>query len=231
MTISANSSFDPQAQSVIATALRLCQVLNAGLQPDADQLAMGMTLLDLGLKALQNDGVFLRTVDRVTVQASAISAAGVITTDSDTLDVENIYYTDTAGNDVPLMFIPRKRYMELSEKDTVGPPSQAYIEKSEGTVTINLHPIGDSTTVSITYAKVRRFRDVDTAGVTLDIPSKWQRAVTYMLAADFALHYGRIDRSDSLRATYEGERQRAMNDETERGDSRFVIGERYSPYA
>jgi len=230
LTISANSSFDPQAQSVIATALRLCQVLNAAIRPDADQLALGMTLLDLGLKALQNDGIFLRTVDRTTVQASAISAAGVVATDSDTLDVENLYYTDTAGNDVPISFIPRKRYMELSNKATVGPPSQAYIDKSEGAVTINLNPIGDSTVVSLTYAKVRRFRDVDTAGVTLDIPSKWQRAVTYMLAADFALHYGRIDRADSLRATYEGERMRAMNDETERGDVRFVIGERYTPY-
>lgn len=230
MTTSANSSFDPQAQAVIKTALQLVQVLNAGLEPDPDQVAMGMNFLDLGLKALQSDGIFLRTVERIVVQAAAISTAGVITTDSDTMDVESLYYSDSNGNDVPILLIPRRKYMELSNKDTVGPPSQAYVEKADGTVAIYLHPISDSSVMSITYAKVRRFRDVDTAAVTLDIPSKWQRCVTYMLAADFALHYGRIDRADSLRSTYEMERQRAMNDETERGESRFVLGERYSPY-
>jgi hypothetical protein len=230
LTTSANSSFDLQAQQVIKTALQLCQVLNAGLEPDPDQNAMGMTLLDLGLKALQNDGIFLRTVERTTVPFIAISPQGVITTEPDTLDVESLYYSDSQHNDVPILLIPRRRYMELSNKDTVGPPSQAYIEKTDGVVTINLHPVGNVAVISVTYAKVRRFRDVDTAGVTLDIPSKWLRCVTYMLAADFALHYGRIDRADSLRQTYENERDRAMNDETERGESRFVLSERYSPY-
>ncbi len=230
MTTSANSSFDPQATTIIKTALQLCQVLNASFEPDADQLAMGMTLLDLGLKALQNDGVFLRTVERTVVPVASISSAGVITADSDTMDVESLYYTDTAGNDVPLWLINRRMYMDLSTKDTPGPPSQAYVEKANGTVAIYLYPIGDTSVTSVTYAKVRRFRDVDTAGVTLDIPSRWHRAVVYMLAADFALHYGRVDRVDFLRSTYEAEKARAMDDETERGDSRFIIGERFTSY-
>lgn len=230
MTTSATASFDPQATLVIKTALQLCQVLNAGLDPDADQLAMGMTLLDLGLKALQNEGVFERTVERTTVQAADISTAGVITTDSDTMDVESLYYTDTGGNDVPITMIARRAYMDISDKSTVGAPSQAYIEKSNGVLTINLYPVSDTSVTSITYAKVRRFRDVDTSGVTLDIPSRWHRAIVYMLAADFALHYGRIDRVEFLRTTYEAEKLRAMDDETERGDSRFVLGERYTSY-
>lgn len=230
MTISANSSFDLQAQQLIKTALQLCQVLNANMEPDAAQNALGMTLLDLGLKALQNDGIFLRTVERTTIQAATISAAGVITTDDDTLDVDSLYYTDTSGNDVPITFITRRMYMNLSDKSTIGPPSQAYVEKTNGAPTVTLHPVGDASVVSITYAKVRRLRDMDTAAVTLDLPSKWHRAVVYMLAADFALHYGRVDRADYLRTTYEGEKARAMDDETERGESRFVIGERYSGY-
>lgn len=230
MTTSATATFDPQATTVIKVALQLCQVLNAGLEPDADQLQMGMTLLDLLLKALQNDGVFLRTVERTTVQAASISAAGVITAAADTMDVESLYYSDTAGNDVPITLINRQKYMDLSDKLTEGAPSQAYIEKSNGVVTINLHPISDDSVESITYAKVRRFRDVDTSGVTLDIPSRWHRAIVYGLAADFALHYGRIDRIEFLRVTYEGEKARAMDDETERGESRFVLGERFSSY-
>ncbi len=230
MTISANATFDPQATTVIKTALQLCQVLNAGLEPDADQLAMGMTLLDLLLKALQNDGTFLRQTVRTTVQSADISTAGVITTDSDTVDVESLYYTDTVGNDVPILLIPRRMYMDLSDKATVGAPSQAYIEKTNGTVTINLHPISDSSVVSITYAKVRRIRDVDTAGVTLDMPPLWHRAIVYGLAADFALHYGRVDRADMLRGIYEAEKARALDNDTERGDSRFIVGERFSGY-
>jgi hypothetical protein len=230
MATSANASFDPQATVVIKTALQLCQVLNAGLEPDADQLAMGMTLLDLGLKALQNDGVFLRTVERTVVQAASISTAGVITTGTDTMDVESLYYSDTSGNDVPITLITRRQYMELSDKSTAGAPSQAYVEKADGVVAIYLHPISDSSVVSVTYAKVRRFRDVDTSAVTLDIPSRWHRAIVYMLAADFALHYGRIDRIEFLRGTYEAEKGRAMDDETERGDSRFIVSERFTSY-
>lgn len=230
MTISANSSFDPQATVFIKTALQLCQVLNAGLEPDADQLAMGMTLLDLQLKALQNDGVFLRQTVRTTVQAADISADGVITTDTDTVDVESLYYTDTVGNDVPILTIPRRMYMDLSDKSTIGAPSQAYIEKANGTVAIYLHPVSDPSVVSVTYAKVRRIRDVDTAGVTIDMPVLWHRAIVYALAADFALHYGRVDRVQLLGAVAEAEKLRAMDNENERGDSRFVLGERYSSY-
>lgn len=230
MTISANSSFDPQVQAIVASALRLCQVLNAGLQPDAAQLAMGMTFLDIGMKALQSDGIFLRTAIRTTVQAASFIATGQITTPADTIEVEEVFYTDLVGNDVPISRINRRMYMELSDKETVGPPSQFYIEKAGGNVVIYLHPVGDASVVSVVYTQVCRFRDADSAGVTLDIEPKWQRTILYMLAADFALHYGRIDRADSLRATYEGERQRAMNDETERGESRFIVGESYSPY-
>ena len=230
MTISANSAFDPQATTVIKTALQLCQVLNAALEPDADQLAMGMTLLDLLLKALQNDGVLQRQAVRTTVQAASISAAGVITADSDTVDVESLYYTDTSGNDVPILTVPRRMYMDLSSKSIAGAPSQAFIEKANGTVSINLYPIGDASVVSVTYAKVRRVRDVDTAGVTLDIPPLWHRCVVYGLAADFALHYGRVDRADMLRGIYEAEKARALDNDTERGDSRFVVGERFTSY-
>jgi hypothetical protein len=229
LTTSLNSSFDPQATTVIKTALQLCQVLNAALEPDPDQLAMGMTLLDLMLKALQNDGVLQRQTVRTTVQVSAISA-GVITADTDTVDIEGIYYTDTAGNDVPISTMTRRAWMDMGSKTLAGAPSMAFVEKANGIVTINLFPIGDGSVVSVTYAKVRRVRDVDTAGVTLDIPPLWHRCVVYGLAADFALHYGRVDRADMLRGIYEAEKARALDNDGERGDSRFVVGERFTQY-
>lgn len=227
MTTSLNSSFDPQATVVIKTALQLCQVLNAALEPDPDQLAMGMTLLDLLLKALQNDGVLQRQLVSTTVQASSI-VAGVITADADTVDIEGVFYADTAGNNVPVAIVTRRAF--TGGVSVAGAPSMAFVDKSNGAVTINLYPTGDASVLSVSYLKVRRVRDVDTAGVTLDIPPLWHRCVVYGLAADFALHYGRVDRADMLRNIYEAEKSRALDNDTERGDSRFVIGERFTTY-
>ena len=227
MTTSANSVFDPQRDTIIKTALQLCQVLNAGADPDADQVALGRALLDLGLKALQSDGVVLRHVNRTTVLAAAI-VSGVITADSDTADIDSAYWTDTGGNDNPISLdLTRRMYMNLSDKATVGPPSQGYVERSGTSVTLMLYPVPDASAVSVTYAKIRRVRDMDAGDVTLDLPPKWGRCVVYMLAADFALHYGLIDRLAQLQGAYEHEKTRAMNDETERGASRFVVGEYY----
>lgn len=227
MTVSANATYDPQRDVIIRTALRLCAVLNAATEPTAAQLALGRDFLDLGLKALQSDGIILRHVDRTTVLAGSI-VSGVITADSDTADVDSAFYTDTGGNDSPISLdLTRRMYMDLSDKTQTGPPSQAYIERSGASVTINLNPVPDSSVVSVTYAKVRKIRDMDTGSVTLDLPQKWGRCVAYMLAADFAFHYGLLDREPALRLAYEHEKERAMNDETERGASRFVIGECY----
>lgn len=227
MAVSANSTFDPQRDTIIKVALQLCQVLNAGADPDADQVSLGRNLMDLGLKAMQSDGIILRHVNRTTVAIASIPS-GVLTTSSDTADVDSLYYTDTGGNDQPISLdLTRRQYMDLSDKAQTGPPSQAYVERSDASVVVYLHPVPDSSVVSVTYAKIRRIRDMDAGDVTLDLPPKWGRCVTYMLAADFALHYGLLDRQASLRLAYEHEKERAMNDETERGASRFIVGEAY----
>lgn len=219
MTTSTSASFDLTRDGIIRTSYQLVGVLEAGKQPDAGQLAMASDFLNLGLKALQNDGIILRTLE----QATTTLTAGVAkyTLAADTLDVDDrSFYATTGTTDLRLEQISRGQYMELSLKAITGQPTKFYVEKTE-TVAFYLYPTPDANWTSVTYPRVRLLKDMDTGGVTADLPSKYLKYVTYMLAADLALHHGLLPRYQLLKQTSEEEKVRAVNDDTERGPVRF----------
>lgn len=219
MTTSLNASFDLSRDQIIRMAFQLVGVLEAGKEPDANQLAMASDLLNMGLKALQNDGIILRALE----QATTTLTAGVAkyTLAADTLDVDDrSFYVTTGTTDLRLEQISRGQYMELSLKAVQGQPTQFYVEKGT-TVSFFLYPTPDGNWTSVTYPRVRLLRDMDTGSVTTDLPSKYLKYVTYMLAADLALHHGLLPRQQILAQTANDEKMRALNDDTERGPVSF----------
>lgn len=219
MTTSANASFDLSRDAIIRVAFQLCGVIEAGKDPDANQLAMASDLLNMGLKALQNDGIILRSLEQATT--TLIAGTAKYTLASDTLDVDDrSFYVTTGTTDLKLEQISRGQYMELSLKSIEGQPTQFYVEKTSS-VSFFLYPTPDANWTSVTYPRVRLLRDMDTGAVTTDLPSKYLKYVTYMLAADLSLHHGLLPRYQLLsgQATYE--KDRAVNDDTERGPVSF----------
>lgn len=228
MAVSPNASFDMSRDSIIRVAFQLVGVVAAGTQPDANQIAMASDLLNMGLKSLQNDGIILRTIDRTTT--TLVGGTAQYTCASDTLDIDDrsVYVTTgttgtTQETDLALRPISRGMYMELSLKAVQGQPTQIYVEKGAA-VSFFLYPTPDANWTSVTYPRVRLLRDMDTGSVTPDLPSKYLKYVTYMLAADLALHHGLMPKYQALAVTAADEKNRATNDDTERGPIRFVVG-------
>lgn len=219
MTTSVNASFDLSRDGIIRVAYQLVGVLGAGKQPDANQVEMASDLLNLGLKALQNDGIILRTLEQDTIALS--SGVAKYTLAADTLDVDDrSVYVTSGTTDLRLEQISRGMYMELSLKSALGQPTQFYIEKTD-TVSIYLYPTPDGNWPTLTMPRIRLLRDMDTGAVTADLPSKYLQYVTYALAADLSLHHGLLPRYGVLRGFADAAKERAVMDDTERGPVHF----------
>lgn len=227
MTTSANALFDLSRDQIIRSAYQLCGVVSAGQQPNANQISMASEYLNMGLKSLQNDGIILRTIDRTTT--TLVAGQAQYTCASDTLDIDDrsVYVTTgTAGTtqstDLKLLSIPRGTYMEMSLKLIQGQPTQIYVEKGAA-VSFFLYPTPSADWVSVTYPRVRLLADMDSGSVTPDLPSKYLKYVTYMLAADLALSHGLLARQQTLAGIAFDEKERAVQDDTERGPIRFMV--------
>lgn len=222
MTVSANAVFDLQRDAIIKLALQLCGVLEAGGSPDAGMIELGGNLLNVGLRALQNEGILLQSVGRYT--QTLTSGTATYTAPADTLDVNGVaYVTSSSGNDLMLTTIPKDRYMEISDKTTGGQPTEIYVEKGSLGVQFLLYPVPDANWTNITYTRIRLLRDLDTGSVTPDLPSKYLRTLTFMLATDLSLHLGSLDKYQALRTEYTEAKKDALNADGEKGSVRFVV--------
>lgn len=221
MTTSATATFDPAADEVITDALRLLGVLNADQTAKPGHLALGRRMLSYIMKAIANEGVSVRVIERVTVT----SPAQTITPASDTEDVTKMFWTGVDGTDHPMERRSRDDYDDLSVKATSSPPTQFTFDQTNGNLTILLYPVPDANVASVTYVRQRRLRDIDAGDVTFDLPSKWALAILSKLQALLAPHFGKRGQVADLEAAYQYEKELALGADSERGPVRFVVDE------
>lgn len=199
-------------------------VLGVEANITANQLSFGRDLLNMGIKALANEGIELRARERYTQTLTAGTAQ--YSTPADTIDVlsPGAFVTSAAGVDLPLETRSMADYMALTLKTIQSQPTQLYIERgtSAGTVTLTLYPVPDSNWASMTYPRVRKLRDADTGAVTLDFPQSYLKALSYMVGADLAESSGLPDKANRLAASFELEKGRALLSDGEKGPVRFV---------
>ena len=223
MTLATTATFAPSAQGIIRTALQRVGVLEGAREPDAGQLAMGMDFLNEGIKALQNEGVTVESTERDT--DTLVAGTATYTAASDTLDIDDgAYVSDGNGTDATVIKISREQYMALSLKTTQGQPTMMYVELGtvSQTVTYHLYPVPDSNWTTITFPRVRILRDISTAADTTDFRSRSAKMLSYMLAVDFAGHYGFPAKMKLYGEMFETEKEKAINASGEHGPVRFV---------
>lgn len=224
MTVSATATWELRRDQLIARALNLAGVLNAGHNPSRDQIAVGVDFLQMLLASLQSDGIILQAIERYSQPLTA--GVGAYLAPADTLDVEDgAVVRSTNGNDITLTMIGSMRdYNALGTKTISGQPTEYYAERNPtGTSTVYLYPVPTSDWPTLIYPRVRRLRDNDRGDVSIDVPVKFTEPVCLKLGARFARHYNRDAKAKALLEEYNEAHQRAMNDETGRGPTRFVV--------
>lgn len=216
-----STSFDLNRTQILRNAYRLANLIPDGEDPDSGQLATGTDFLDLILKDMQNRGIMLRKVERTTVELSAGTDSYAL--DSSTLDVDPMtpFVTDTNGNDTTVKMIPRGAWMEISNKDIQGQPTQMYVEKGS-TITVYLYPVPDSNWTTLTVPRVVVIDDMSSATSTTGLQAKYLLTIVTGVAQMLAFANGLMDKSASLMDTYEKQFSISKNDDTERGPTRFV---------
>lgn len=218
-----STNFNLSRTGIVRNAYQLCGVVPAGEDPDANQLSMGSDLLNLVLKALQDEGIILSTLERTTT--TLVASQAQYTCASDTLDIDGQtpYVTNSSGIDLPLLMYSRGQYMELSNKTTTASqPTIMYVEKAQ-TVSFFLYPVPDSQWVSVTYPRITLLSDLSSASGTTGLPSRYLQTIVKLLAADLALHHGKLQIQGVLREEAEIAKNRVVNDDTERGNLRFSV--------
>lgn len=222
MAISNNYSFDLSTSAIIRVAYQRIGIVPAGQDPDSNQYAMARDMLQVGLTALQAEGIQLRSVLRTTDNLTAGTAQYTAASNVIDIDERTPYVSNASGIDIPLRKISRGEYMALSNKEVQAPPSLIYVEKA-ATVSYFLYPTPDSTYTTVTYPAVVLQPDMTSAANTSGLPTRYLDTVILTLGIMLADHHGLNDRKASLKLDLKEAKETVVNDDTERGPIRFSI--------
>lgn len=216
-----STNFDLNRTGILRVAYQLVGITPAGEDPDTNQLAVGSDILNLVLKSLQDEGIILSTLSRTTT--TLVAGQAQYSTASDTLDIDGgtPYCTNSSASDLPVLMISRAQYMELTNKTTQGQPTQMYVEKGP-TISFFLYPTPDASWTSITYPRITLLSDMNAASDSTALPSRYLQTIVKLVAADLSIRHGYYEKQQILRAEAEVAKSRVVNDDTERGNIKFI---------
>lgn len=233
MATSGTTSYQPTAQRLIDLALTDIGVAGQSTGVDPNLRAQALDILNLLLKELDAEGAFLWNIQRRTLSLTSGVSSYVLSNDVRDLD-QPARYTPaggTYGSQVTPM--ARDEYMSLPDRTITGPVYRYYPEKGLGTsgiqfLTLYLFPVPPNTGDSLEYAACLRMQDVTTLSQTLPLPQNWFNAIRTGLAAELAPSFGRTDLVAGLTKSYEAKREKALEDDNERGNTQIVpFGSQY----
>jgi hypothetical protein len=234
MATSTTTAYLVTAQRIIDLALMDVGVAGQGGSVDPNLRAQALDHLNLLLKRLDAEGVVLWRVPRRT-QVLVSGQASYILTD-DTYDLVGTgRYTQsgqTYGSQVTPM--AREEYMGLPDRTITGIAYRYFVERALDATgveqaTMYLYPVPAVSGDTFEYAAQLRAKDVTDLSQTLDVSQKWMSALRWGLAHALAPSYGLgVDRLSYFNARYEDDRDRALEDDNERGDFQIVpFGNQY----
>lgn len=232
------TAFDLNQDGIIRNAYQMAGIVSPGDEPDTKQIAFGADILNTRTKALQSEGIILRTVTQV--QFPLTQGQAKYTLASSTLDVDTAHPyvsngTPGAANviNVPLEWYSRDMYMKLTVPQIQAQPTSIYVEKTP-TISFYLYPVPDGIWTTVTLPIISLLADMSTATDLSGLQAKYLRTLILSVAADLCLSFGGelMPKWQALTTEYEKAKAIATNDDTERGNVRFMpdFGGSYGSY-
>ena len=219
------TSFDLNQNGIIRNAYQMAGVVAPGDEPDTAQIAMGADILNTRMKALQDEGIILRTVTQQTFPLT--QGVAKYTLPASTLDVDTgkPYVSNgvagSAGINVPLEWWSRAMYMALTVPSTLSQPTSIYVEKTS-TISFYLYPVPDGNWPTITLPIIGLLSDMDLGSDTSGLQAKYLDTLVLSVAVRLALSFGLPSRYQMLKKEYDDAKELATNDDTQRGSVKFV---------
>jgi len=221
MAVASTSTFKLNARGIVKAAYRLVRGLSEA--PTALEETNALDHLNVIVKALQNDGFILRTLEPTTKTLTSGTASYAL--DSDTYDVVGpAMIVDSSNIETEVEPMSREDWVRITDKTEQGVPTRYYAQK-QSTVTLYLWPVPGSDAPTLRYTRARVIRDLSGLDIDLDLDARWLKTVIYHLAHDLALASG----YGEGRATYfmnlaKASEEDARSSDVETGNLQFYLG-------
>lgn len=196
MTTSGSTNFALVANTLIEEAAAICGIASEGEAVSAYVYSQGMRSLNLIAKAWSASGhLWIKTEGSVTLVASQAGYALATLFSKKPSRVLSVRrQVTTGGVETPLMEWAREQYFDQPNKTTASVPTAFYYDPQLATGTLYLWPTASTATaaamtLNVTY--LRPIEDFDASGDSPDLPPEWTLALSYALAEQLALKFGR----------------------------------------
>lgn len=222
MTVSANSDFNPTVAQIVKQGLQLAGLLPFGQEPRTDQQTDVRAILGARISELQAKGMVLGTAERTTTALTSGTASYALATDTIDITGDAMVLQSGRTTETPVLQFPWANYQELSDKTVTGIPTQMYVEK-QATARVLLWPVPNAS-MTLSYRRIRLFRNVDSGGVTADVWARQVRLLTLYVAHDLALAGNLpINKIQYLGGMVAQAERTLLGDSEERGDLQFYL--------
>jgi hypothetical protein len=193
MTTSGSIDFGLVTNTIIDEACQIAGIASEGEAVSAYTYEAGRRSLNMIVKAWSaSEHLWLRTVRTVALIASTSSYA-LTPKPGRVLEVRRRLTSGTI--DTPLTEWSREEYLAQPNKTSEGTPVAFYYDPQLTTGTLYLWPVPSTAVVaafpSLQMTYLRRIEDFDSSNNDPDLPPEWTLALTYALAEQLALKFGR----------------------------------------
>ena len=148
-----------------------------------------------------------------------VAGTGEYTLNADIIDVLSVVVRRN-GTDYALERLSRDEYLSIPNKTTQSRPNQFFLDR-QNTPVLKLWPVAENSTDVVIYDCLTRMDDADTYTNTMDMPFRFYPCLAAGLAYYIAMKRA-PNRIQLLKAVYEEEFERAMQEDRDRASFNVV---------
>jgi hypothetical protein len=148
-----------------------------------------------------------------------VQGTGNYTLNADVIDVLSVVVRRN-GTDYALERLSRDEYLSIPNKTTQSRPNQFFLDR-QSTPVLKLWPVAENSTDVVIYDCLTRMDDADTYTNTVDMPFRFYPCLAAGLAYYIAMKRA-PNRIQLLKAVYEEEFERAMQEDRDRASFNVV---------
>ncbi len=207
MTVSGSTDFELDVAEYIEEAFERCGIeVRTGYDLKTAKRSMNLMLADWANRGLNQWTIKQRTL-------TVIQSDGQYDLGTDVIDVLSVVVR-RSGTDYSIDRVSRDEFLAIPTKTTTGRTTQFFVDRQINPV-LNLWPLPDNNTDILVYDCLTRIDDADNQTNTMDIPFRFYPCLSAGLAYYISLKKA-PDRVQMLKAVYEEEMRRAIDEDRDR---------------
>jgi len=213
MTVSGSKDFELDVADYIEEAFERCGLeVRTGYDLKTAKRSMNLMFANWANRGLNQWTIAQRNF-------TVTQGDGNQTLGTDVIDILSLVIRRD-GTDYALNRISRDEYLNIPTKSTVARPTQFFVDRQINPV-LQMWPLPDNSTDTVYYDALVRMDDADNYTNTAQVPFRFYPALAAGLAYYISMKRA-PDRSQMLKAVYEEEINRAMDEDRDRASFRMA---------